>query len=92
MNTTRAGVKTSPQIAVFGVITNLATANFKLADKDGQPAGFLIKNDSGAEVTLSIKTMLNAAFVETLIAPGWNFELCVEILQNATATNLKWGY
>jgi len=89
---TRAGVLTSPQVAIWDVISNLATANFKIASNKG-PVGFLIKNETDTSVWLNVMPLKGSAFVPTKFAPGWNCELVREIQLNATAgLDLKWGY
>jgi len=90
---TRAELKTSPQIGgALEVVTDLATANFKVDSASG-PVIFLIKNDGPDTVSLEVKIAKGANFIETNFAPGWNPELVREIKLNATAgLNLKWGY
>ncbi len=92
MNETRAEVKTSLQIAVMGVVTNLATADFKIDVVKG-PEYFLIKNDTSATVSLQIKPMKGDSWITTNFDPGWNPELVREIKLNATVgLDLKYGY
>jgi len=89
---TRAEVRTSLQIAVMGVVTNLGAADFKIDNANG-PVCFLIKNDGAAQVGLQIKPMKGEAWIPTNFDPGWNPELVREIKLNATAgLDLKYGY
>jgi hypothetical protein len=85
---TRTGVRTSEQVSKFGGITGLDEGDFVLSDG----AAFLVKNDNDEAVTLEVLPVKGTAWVETKFAPGWNPELVWQIKQNATATNLLWGY
>jgi hypothetical protein len=88
---TRAELKTSPQIGVMGIVTNLAAADFKIAGVKG-PELFLVKNDGTDTVSLEVKIAKGDTFIATNFAPGWNPELVREIKLNAAALSLKWGY
>jgi len=88
----RKGDDTSIQVSVIGLVTDLATANFKLS----QGAAFLVKNDGTESATLEVKLIGMSdsdAFVSTVFQPGWNPEIVKEIKANATAgITLKYGY
>jgi uncharacterized cupredoxin-like copper-binding protein len=89
---TRSEVKTSLQIAVMGVVANLANADFKITNEKG-PVYFLVKNDGLAQVSLQIKTMKGEDWITTNFDPGWNPELVWKIKQNAAVgLDLKYGY
>ena len=90
---TRGGAVASPQVGIFEVVPSLVGQDFKPV-KDGNPVGFLIKNDGTDNVTLEIKALQSGeAWVSTIFTPGWNVEIIREIKANATAgLNLKYGY
>ncbi len=92
MSNTRSGEMVSPQIAVMGTITDLATSNFSLSDGNS----FQIKNDSYDVITLNVRLsgMADGEFVATNFGLGWNPEIVREIKSDANLSNysLKWGY
>ena len=80
--------ETSPQVSLFGKVTNLASKNFKLS----QNAPFLIKNDNADEVILEVMPRHGTAFVSTKFAPGWNPEIVTEIKKASAKGDLLWGF
>lgn len=89
MSQTRGGEMTSAQISKMG---NIATANGDFALSDGQC--FLIKNDSGVPVMLTVQlaSMEDGEWVDTLFNYGWNPEIVKRIKQTPETVALKWGY
>lgn len=78
------GVNNSLQVSRMGAIT---AGVFKLPT--GQP--FLIKNITEDNITMSVKLANMSDFIDTIIYPGWNPELIVEV-QNAAEGQLQYGY
>lgn len=87
-NTQRLNAPTSIQIARMGEIT-FTNGKFNLPDK----APFNIKNDSEDSVSVEIRLgmMAEGETVTTVLEPGWNPEIVLEILEPNDAVNLKWG-
>ena len=88
---TRSGESVSAQIGKMGTITDLANADFQLAD--GQP--FNIKNDGVQPVKLSVQLagMDDGDFIETNFESGWNPEIVKTIKATSlSGINLKWGF
>lgn len=78
------GKANSLQVSRMGKIP---VGNFKLTT--GDP--FLIKNVTDANITIEIKPAGNAEKISTVLYPGWNPELCVEVI-GTTADQLQYGY
>jgi len=78
----------SLQVPNFGAVTDLETDNFSLPDD----APFVIKNDNDEPVTLEVIPAGGSAFVETVMAVGWNPEIVKEIKTTAGGGSLLWGY
>ena len=89
MSQTRAGEVASVQISKMG---NIATANGDFTLPDGQC--FLIKNDSGVPVMLTVQlsSMEDGEYVDTLFNYGWNPEIVKRVKQTSETVALKWGY
>lgn len=77
----------SAQISVMGEI-DATTDDFRMDD------GFLIKNDGDSPVVLevSLLSMPDDVFVETVFEPGWNPEIVRIVKQNNSNMDLKYGY
>lgn len=75
---------------MFGVVTNLATADFALTGNQQ----FNIKNDGTEAVTLEVipADVATETFVSTKFAVGWNEEIVRKIKLNAASLTLLYGY
>jgi hypothetical protein len=86
---TASGASTTLQIALMGIVANLAVADFSLPDN----ALFMLKNDGPAQIELEVKLANSDAWILTKFDPGWNPEILKAIKINASADiNLKYGY
>lgn len=96
----RSGVMMSEQVAMFDFITDLNTADFKIANPDDSQSesnmAFLVKNEGTSEVTLEVIPAAapeGADYQENKFYPGWNPELIRAIKTNTnTLPTLKYGY
>ena len=79
---TLSGVRTTLQVAV---VKDIPAGNFNL----GKP--FLIKNITEDNITCQIKPAGQNEYVTTVIYPGWNPELCSEVL-GVQSNTLQYGY
>ena len=52
---------------------------------------FLVKNITEGNIELSVRPAGQADFVTTVIYPGWNHEIYVDI-KGVTANTLQYGY
>lgn len=53
--------------------------------------GFVIKNITDDEVTLSVRLISQTDFIDTKFYPGWNPEIIAEI-EDAPSDTLQYGY
>ena len=53
--------------------------------------GVLLKNITDSEISVSVKLLNNKNSILTILYPGWNPEIVVEIT-NAPANSLQFGY
>jgi len=85
----RGNIKEAGQVGFFGPITGLDSADFT---NDGKV--FNIKNNTGAEITLTVTPAGGGADVDMVFYPGWNVEIVSKITTDAaiTDTDLSWGY
>lgn len=77
------GVPLSLQVSRLGAIT---TGTFKLDNY--KP--FLIKNITDSNVSVSIRLANMSAPITTILYPGWNSELVIEVT-GATENQLQYG-
>lgn len=78
------GVSNSLQVSIMGKIPE---GDFKSIN--GDP--FLIKNVTEENITINIRPYNNSEKIQTVLYPGWNPELCVEVF-GVTEDQLQYGY
>jgi len=76
------------QVPNFGIIADLASADFSLPDN----VPFLLKNDNPTDVILEVMPAGGNSYVETNFGQGWNPELIKAIKTNVDGGSLLWGY
>lgn len=82
------GVVVRMQVPNFGIIANLASADFYLPDN----IPFLLKNDNPTDVILEVIPAGGDSYVETNFGQGWNPELIKAIKLNVDGGSLLWGF
>ena len=77
------GNSISLQVSTLGVIP---LTNFEPGFK------FLVKNLTDSNITMEIRPAEMLEYVETVIYPGWNPEICAGVKFSGTLGELQYGY
>lgn len=84
----KSNVVNSLQIAIMG---NVPAGNFSINDGKGGKLPFLLKNISEDNITIDIIPAGQSNAINTVLYPGWNVELVVQV-NGVTANTLQYGY